>query len=232
MRAESRIVEYDTRMNVRPLFLLSAYRPPTTYPVTLADGEAAAWLNGYAALWHPSALRGSSQPPEIASSYDHDLPKPGAVYCIPEGPTLYQPEDWVHRLKEAGAVSFIATVDREQSIANLIAALREFQPDLPDVTSEMASLFSAIGYGYLTVETWFDAAEHEHLLDREGFWNDITTAIGQSEIRDVRTQLKLAAEKLQSARETLHSGSVRLLDFAVLDPERLVAMKLELFLLL
>src|SRR5688572_11984149 len=55
-------------MNPRPLVLLSPYRPPTSYPVSLSDGEAAGWLNGYFALWHPAVLRGSLRPPDVASS--------------------------------------------------------------------------------------------------------------------------------------------------------------------
>ncbi|MFO0938242.1 MAG: hypothetical protein U0798_17185 [Gemmataceae bacterium] len=210
-------------MNARPLYLLSAYRPPTSYPVSLADGEAASWMNGYAALWHPCALRGASQPAEAASSYDHDLPKAGAIYCIPDGPQLYQPEDWSSRLKEVGAISFRATADRGETVQNLLTALAENQQECPAVSQECAQLFHAIGLGYLTVETWYDAAEHEHLLDREGFWADVTNALAQTDLHEVRTHLKSAAEKLHAARHTVHSGSFRILDFAVVNPDRLDA---------
>src|SRR5262245_38113279 len=143
-------------MSSRSLFLLSPYRPPTSYPVSLADGEAAAWLNGYAALWHPASLQGAAQPPEAASTYDHDLPKEGAVYCTAEGPSLYQPEDWIDRVRNAHAVSFTATADRVQTFDNLLAGLRDAGHQPADHTDEIVSLFTAIGFGYLTVETWFD----------------------------------------------------------------------------
>jgi hypothetical protein len=203
-------------MNSRPLYLLSPYRPPTSYPVTLADGEAAAWLNGYFALWHPDVLRHAVGPAEAVSSYDHDLPKPGAIYAIPEGPSLFQPDGWAEQAKAAGAVAFVSTADRTETQANLEAALRESGVEVRDVSPDVATTFAGVGLGYLTLETWFDAADHEHLLDRDGFWADVTTAAKAEDAREQRNALKSAAEKLQSAREVLHSGSVRLLDFVSL----------------
>src|SRR6266536_2324073 len=43
-------------MNARQLILLSPYRLPTQSTLYLGDDEVAAFLNGYAALWHPAAL--------------------------------------------------------------------------------------------------------------------------------------------------------------------------------
>src|SRR4051812_48977071 len=77
-------------MSDRQIHLLSPYRLPTSYPLTLTGDEAAAWLNGYAALWHPAVLAGSAQPPAASNSYDHDNPGSGFVYAVPQGPHLYQ----------------------------------------------------------------------------------------------------------------------------------------------
>ena len=93
-------------MIARQLILLSPYRPPTSYPVSLSAEEAAAWLNGYAALWHPLALRGALLPPLPASAYDHNDPAAGAIYALPAGPSLYLAEDWRARAAAAGAVAF------------------------------------------------------------------------------------------------------------------------------
>jgi hypothetical protein len=210
-------------MNPRPLVLLSPFRPPTSYPVSLSDGEAAAWLNGYFALWHPAVVRGSLRPPDVASSYDHDQPLPGAVYCIPEGPSLFQPDDWLERLRAANAISFSSTSNREETVANAVEAMRIAGHHGTDDPAEIAGLFAAIGFGYLIVETWFDAAEHEHLLDQELFWSSVIAATGTDDRRIIREHLKQAAHTLQAAREVLHSGTVRLLDFVSLDPERLDA---------
>ncbi len=100
----------------RTLFLLSPYRPPTSYPVTLTDDEAASWLNGYAAIWHPAVVKGAIGPPVAASAYDHDQPSAGAVYCVPGGPHVYQPEDWHERVQSAGAAAFAATADRSRNL--------------------------------------------------------------------------------------------------------------------
>jgi hypothetical protein len=198
--------------------LLSPYRPPTSYPVTLTDDEAAAWLNGYAAVWHPAAVRGAAAPPAAASAYDHDQPAAGAVYVVPGGPHVYQPDDWTQRVSAAGAVAAAANADRAETIGNLVAALREAGETVPDLPDETIHQFAGIGLGYLVVETLFDAMEHEHLLDASGFWADLQTAAEAAfNGQPVREPLKAAAEKLQTARETLYSSSIHLLELILLD---------------
>ena len=54
-------------MTDRQIHLLSPYRLPTSYPLQLTGDEAAAWLNGYLALWHPAALAGAAQPPQAST---------------------------------------------------------------------------------------------------------------------------------------------------------------------
>lgn len=200
----------------RLTFLLSPYRPPTSYPISLASGEAAAWLNGWAALWHPAVLQQSPRPPQAASSYDHDDPVADAIYAVPTGPTMYQPGDWAERLARVNAVSFSATVDRPETVANLLAAF----PAEP-VGVDCHRMFVAVGFAYLTIETWYDAASHDHLLDVEAFWADVRTAAANpGDPGHVREHLKLATEKLQHAREVLHAGSLKLLDLVAPDPDK------------
>ncbi len=85
----------------------------------------------------------------------------------------------------------------------------------------MLHQFAGVGLGYLIVETLFDAMEHAHLLDAEGFWADVQAAadavFNPAEGKSVRESLKLAAEKLQAAREGLYSSAIHLLDLVLLD---------------
>src|SRR4051794_23634214 len=157
-------------MSDRQLHLLSASRMPTSYPLQLAADEVAAWLNGYAALWHPAALAGASQPPQASVSYDHDSPRPGAIYCTPRGPHLFQPDDWRIRVETVGAFVFEGTDNRAETIANMFAALREKGESgvLFDAPPEVVRLFLGLGYGYLVLDNLFEAADHERLLDAAG----------------------------------------------------------------
>src|SRR5262245_14788603 len=206
----------------RQLYLLSPYRPPTSYPVTLTDDEAAAWLNGYAAIWHPAAVRGATGPPVAASAYDHDQPTAGAVYVVPGGPHVYQPDDWDQRVRDAGAVAVAATADRTETIGRLVTALRQAGETVPDVSTAVLHQFAGVGLGYLVVETLFDAMEHEHLLDAQGFWADVQAAAAAIiDGQPAREPLKAAAEKLQSARESLYSSAIYLLDLVLPDPANL-----------
>ncbi|MFO0825677.1 MAG: hypothetical protein U0792_21580, partial [Gemmataceae bacterium] len=161
-------------MSDRQLHLLSASRMPTSYPLQLSADETAAWIHGYMALWHPAALLGATQPPQASVSYDHDSPLPGAIYCTPRGPHLFQPDDWRNRVEVAGALVFDAAPTRSETIGNLLTALREKGEANPllDAPPEMVRLFLGLGFGYLVLDNLFEAADHMRLLDAAGFWND------------------------------------------------------------
>ncbi|HUR53217.1 MAG TPA: hypothetical protein VMZ71_03750 [Gemmataceae bacterium] len=205
----------------RQLHVLSAYRLPTSYPLSLSSDETAAWLNGHAALWHPAALAGAAQPPQASNSYDHDSPGAGFLYALPQGPTLFQPDDWSMRVEAAGAVPFHATASRAETVANMKEAMAAKELPFPEYPDDVTRLFAGLGYGYLLTETLFDAMDHVHLLDAGGFWADVMAAVTTIESGEFRDHLKAAAEKLQQAREQLYSGSVHWLDWAFLDPQNL-----------
>lgn len=210
-------------MSDRHAFLLSPYRPPTSYPVTLSTNECAAWLNAYAVLWHPAVLKLIAAPPQPASVYDHDLPAEAAIYVVPEGPTVYQADDWSERVKSVHARAFVATENRTQTLRNLQDSLSEANEWL-EVDPELIRLFAGLGYGYLMIDTLFDAMSHDKLLDAEGFWNDVRDAIEQIHIpSEARTKLRAAAEKLSQAREGAHSGSIFAMEWIMPDPANLGA---------
>lgn len=214
-------------MSDRQLHLLTASRMPTSYPLQLAADEVAAWLNGHAALWHPAALAGAAQPPQASVSYDHDLPTPGFIYCTPRGPHLFQPDDWRMRVETAGAFVFDAVADRQQTVENLLAALREKGETGPlfDASPEVMRAFRGLGYGHLVLDNLFEASDHVRLLDVDGFWADVTAAVEAASRNDpeYRTHLKAAAEKLRTARDQLHSQRMYWLDWVLLDPKNLAA---------
>ncbi len=214
-------------MTPREAHLLSPYRPPTSYPVSLNPEEASSWLHGYFALWHPAALAGLSRPPQASSTYDHDQPKEGFLYTVPAGPHLYQPDDWIDRLKEANAASFPATLDAGDTTAAALVACRTLgaPEELLAVPASTVALFESIGFGYLLVESLFDAMDHEHLLDGAGFWDDVQAAVEAAKQPDHRAgvleKLKAAGEKLQSARQVLNTNDLRLIDIAMPKAESL-----------
>ncbi len=219
----------EVTMSEHQLHLLSPYRLPTSYPLQLTTDEVAAWLNGYASLWHPAALAGAAGPPLPANTYDHDTPGPGNVYGIPQGPTLYQPDDWPNRVVEANAVTFPATADRAETFGNLLDALREKDRVGPliDLPEEAVRPFAGLGLGFLLVEGLFDAMDHDHLLDVPAFWTDVQAAVAAVARpdggEDVRTHLKAAAETLRYAREQLYSGAFYWLDWCIPDLLNLAA---------
>jgi hypothetical protein len=229
-------------MSQRQLFLLSPYRLPTHHQILLNEEEMAAWLNGFICLWHPAVILGAKEPPKIDSSYDHEMPSAGQAFAIPTAPPLFQPDDWPYRVLNAGAIRFETTSDRSATLANLVAAVREaISGDVEDAkkefgTPEIQSLlqlsteklapFFGLGFGYMMIESLFDAMEHEHLLAVEEFWNDIQQAIGallRSDEGECHNHLQQAAGRLLSAREVLYPIAVHVLDIAMWDEKRLDA---------
>src|SRR5438128_9753839 len=93
----------------------------------LGNDEAAAFLNGYTALWHPVALRGATAPPRIGSPYDYEHPTAGHLYALPESPPSMLPDDWEQRVSDAGAVCFHATADRHATLRNLCESVKQWE---------------------------------------------------------------------------------------------------------
>jgi hypothetical protein len=210
----------------RQLHLLSSYRLATSYPLQQTPDEVAAWLNGYVALWHPAALAGAAQPPQASSSYDHDNPRPGFVYCVPDGPHLFQPDNWNDRVVEARAIVFKATASRTETVERLLSALRQTGHSGPlfDAPPESVRLFAGLGYGYVMLDTLYEAMDHEKLLDAPGFWADVTAGVeALARGQEYREHLKNAAEKLRVGREPVCSMSIHWLDWVHIDPENLGA---------
>jgi alpha-mannosidase len=159
-------------MNTHELILLSPYKYPAQYAMTLADEDMAAWLNAYTVLWHPAVLWQAKSPPRIETTYDHETPKSGIIYVLPETPPSYLPEDWEGRVREAGSFTFKATPDRAATLANLKAVLTNANLgwkdgfDRPDAES---GPFYGLAWGHLLLAALSEAMEHENLLDVPAF---------------------------------------------------------------
>lgn len=214
-------------MPERQLYLLSAVRLPTSYPLQLDADEVAAWLNGYTVLWHPAALAGAIGPPQVAVSYDHDRPRPHAVYCLPRGGHLFQPDDWRARAEQAPAYVFESTADREETLARLLDVLPRSAADEPlsNLPAEVVRPFWGLGFGYLLLDGLYEAADHQRLLDESAFWADVTAAVAAAASHDpaYRDHLRAAAEKLAYARQQIHSQNLYWVEFVRPDPTDLGA---------
>jgi hypothetical protein len=224
-------------MSDRQRLLLSPYRLPTHHQVYLNEDEMAAWLNGMIVLWHPALLLGGEKPPRVDSAYDHEQPTPGRAYVMPDSPPQFLPDDWPERVRAAGALKLPAYPDRMQTIEGMIDAVREAaqteeghehfgtpeQLALLDLPIEKVRPFFGLGFGYLIIDSLFEAMDHERLLDVPGFWNDTHEAAKALLSSDggADTHLQNAAAKLLSAREVLYAVSIHLLDIWHLTEDRL-----------
>jgi hypothetical protein len=172
-------------MNTHELVLLSPYRFPAQYAMTMSDEDMACWLNGFTALWHPAILWQATGAPRCEATYDHETPKAGCIYALPEAPPAYLPDDWEERVKQAGALVFKATPDRATTLANLKAALTaDGAPALGwkegfDRTDDELGPFFGLAWGHQLLASLCEAMEHENLLDHAAFWDEVQQAIAQ-----------------------------------------------------
>lgn len=170
-------------MSAHELVLLSPYRYPGQYSLVLGPDDMASWLNGFSLLWHPALLWQAKEPPRVEQSYDHETPRAGHVYAVPESPPLYLPDDWEERIRNVGAVAFKVGVDRAAALENLKAALKEAGETAPgwpaglDQPEDKVVPFYGVGWGHVLLATLSEAMEHENLLEKELFWDKLQEAV-------------------------------------------------------
>lgn len=170
-------------MNPRELVLLNPYSYPGQNSLVLANEDMACWLNGFSALWHPAALWQAVKPPRCETPYDHEDPKPGFLYAVPEAPPLILPDDWEQRVKDNGAIAFRVTTDRTTTLHNLREALQTHPEKtagldkLLDLPGDQVTPFFGLGLGHLLLGALSEAMEHENLLEHDAFWDDVQSAV-------------------------------------------------------
>jgi hypothetical protein len=172
-------------MTAPELIVLSPYRVPAKDSLMLGDEDVAAFLNAAAALWHPLALAGAAGPPRVASPYDYETPSEGHVYAIPDSPPVFLPDDWDQRVRDAGAVAFRASADRETTLANLKEAFRAYHERtgtaapaaLFDLPPEQAAPFFGLGFGHAQLAALCEAMDHDNVVAAEEFWQDVHQAV-------------------------------------------------------
>ena len=90
-----------------------------------------------------------------------------------------------------------------------------------DLPIEKVRPFFGLGFGYMMIDSLFEAMDHERLLDVPGFWSDIQEAVKAllrpEAASEVEAHLQNAAAKLLSAREVLYSVDIHLLDIWQLE---------------
>jgi hypothetical protein len=167
------------------LVLLSPYRFPGQSSMMLGNEDMAAWLNAYTALWHPVLVWNAKGPPRCDAQYDHEQPRAGFVFAVPESPPLYLPDDWDERVRAVGSIAFRAGTDRAATLENLRVALTQAGQNALgwaaglSLEPERIAPFFGLGMGHLLEVTLAEAMEHENLLEAASFWDDVQEAVAR-----------------------------------------------------
>ena len=190
----------------RELILLSPYTPPTQHALSLAAEDTAGWLNAWTALWHPAVLgwlrparrngprRTTTTRRSKATSTSFPKARRRTWPAIGSERAPQSRGDRVPGDRRPGrhAGSAPASSRRDRTAPRFNGRPRK------------SGRSSVSASAYVTVETLFEAMEHERLLDQEEFWADV-----QAAVRDPKSaipHLQNAAAKLQAARDSLVSG--------------------------
>lgn len=198
----------------RAAYCLTPYRLPGLHTMMLTAEDVRALWNGYLILWHPAVVRLCAEPPQLASPYDHEQPNGPNIYALPETPPLFLPDDWQERVREAGAISVHAGLERTQAQQDLLAAL-----EITPRTDDRAEPFYGLGLGFALLQAFCEGMQHPSSLAISDFWADVKAAAETQDEATRRTLLHTAAQRLREARESLYSGTIYLL--AVLFAESL-----------
>lgn len=210
----------------RQLVLLSSFRPSSKYRQTIDQEEAAAFLHGYLALWHPAAILQSSGLPVIGSHYEYDQPQTNHLFALPEVPNSYQPGDWEVRTKDAGSLVFASSADWQATLSNLAQSLGLGTNELQD-TEYLP--FIGLGFGYLVLEAFCEAQDHANPLTTAIFYEELRKAAEATESEARQAALKQAAQLLLQAREVVYPSQIYQAVTFILD-EASSADKLRLWL--
>jgi hypothetical protein len=215
-------------MSTRQAILLSTYRLPTESTLYLGDEEVAAYLNGYAALWHPAALAVAAGLPRVAPPHDHEEPAGDFLFAVPDNPPPGFVDDWEGRATTAGAVIFQATNDRAHTLESLFAALRAAHGDderlgkLMALPAERVAPFFGLGYGCVVLEALFEAMAHDNVLAVEEIRQDLDAALEAVDDPDLmRNHVQSAADRLLAAREVVYPVNLYVIDLQLLDDRNL-----------
>jgi hypothetical protein len=210
-------------------------RPPAEQPDLFAEGEQPSFeetsypegTEAFDDSTDSPTAPATWQPPLIASPYDHEQPQPGYVYAVPESPPPMLPDDWEQRVREAGAVAFRAGADREQTFANLRAALAARGDDhtrrLLELPTERVAPFLGIGFGHLQLEGLFEAMSHDNVLATQEIGEDLAAAVAALDDSDpdaTRRHLQSAAERLLNGREVVYAVGIHVVDLCLPDEDR------------
>lgn len=189
-------------MSQKTLVLLTSYRPSSKYRQSINRDEAESFWNACFVLWHPQLLAECSALPKLASPEDFETATTDHLFAIPDSPHRYQSGDWADRMKEAGSSSFVATLSWAETLEQASKATNL------QLSKDGWIPFAALGMGYLILEAYCDAQDHENPLDATGFYDQLKSASVATEPEQRNHYLGQAAHLLHTAREVVNPSQL------------------------
>jgi alpha-mannosidase len=211
-------------MKIEELVVLLPCHSLEDFPVHHEGEEAAGLLAAWTGLWHPALIAACGR---IPNWFRADAPPENLknrIVVIPQVSDSLLLPGWPTRAKTEGAKLIRKATERKEVTAAALALLDPVDPAAaaavpsgPD-HDELAADFTALGFGYLTVELLTRQMRYMSNLDEVRFGNEAVAAAqawAEGRDDDARTNLKNAFEALYEARERFYPVDNFLIDLTL-----------------
>lgn len=203
-------------MQLRELIVLLPCHSLEDFPVHQQGAEADGLLAAWSALWHP-ALLASSQKLPLWYRADEPPDDLGArLIVIPPVAESLLLAGWTARAKSEGAVVVRKKTNRDEILSIALAELDEPRPEVP---TDLAADFLALGTGYLLVELLTRQMRYMSNLDEVHLQNETLAAAREAvagNAEKAREHLGNCFDALMEARERFYPVETYLIDLTLL----------------
>lgn len=213
------------------------------FPTDLGDKPSEGLLNAFAVAWHPWVLAQTRSLPGWHRADSPPEPVANRLIIVPTACDDRLETDWIKRQREAGSIVISGLHKRDELLAEVLAAARDWTPpnaspsgtmpleeEIPTVSTpstpeqldaDVVADFLALGTTHLLVELlsrqmhYFGEID-EMRLRREAV--EAAEALVAGRIEDVAQRLANCFEALHEARERFYPTDAYLLDLCLVIP--------------
>ncbi len=217
------------------------------FPTDLGDKPAEGLLNAFAVAWHPWLLAQTRTLPGWHRADSPPEPAPNRVIIVPTCCEDRLETDWIKRQREAGAHVIAGLHKRDELLAEVLAAARDWAPptgsnasttplvgETPNdcgpttgvtgpeqLDAELVADFFALGLTHLLVELLSRQMHYFGEIDEMRLRREAieaAEALVAGRLDDVSPRLTACFEALHEARERFYPTDAYLLDMCLLIP--------------
>jgi len=189
------------------------------FPTFYTDDDAAGLLANWTASWRPALLAATKRLPEVVSAYDRPEAEDWAagLLLVTSAAESSDAIQWIDTIRatQAPATGVIEGLDNRPEI---IAAIDQLLPQLPQVQPQLEAEFFALGYAYLQTELLTRELQYSTVFNPELFQSSAIEAAQAAVDGDTAAlddALRCCYDQLEQARNHSYPVDIYLLDIVL-----------------